>query len=94
MTARLQLREVGLGAGDQGGDKNPRHDAPPDAIESAFGVARGILIVITGTVAGVFHSRRTRAWVRWAERVGGALMLGAAFYFLYRASVYAGWLSP
>ncbi len=59
-----------------------------------FGVARGVPIVVTGSVAGrLFHLRHTREFIRWAERVGGALMFATAFYFLYQAAVYAGWLS-
>ncbi len=60
-----------------------------------FGLARGIPIVAAGTAAGLFaHLRRTHAFVRWVERTGGVLMLGAALYFLYQAAVYAGWLPP
>ena len=59
----------------------------------AFGLARGIPIVLAGTLAGTFaHLRRTRAFIRWVERAGGALMLASALYFLYQAAVYAGWL--
>jgi cytochrome c-type biogenesis protein len=61
----------------------------------AFGVARGIPIVVTGTVAGkLSRLRQTSAFIRWVERIGGALLLAAALYFFYQASVYAGWLSP
>jgi cytochrome c-type biogenesis protein len=60
-----------------------------------FGVARGIPIVVTGTVAAkVSRLRQTSTFIRWVERVGGALMFAAALYFLYQAAVYAGWLSP
>lgn len=60
-----------------------------------FGVARGIPIVVTGTVAGkMFHLRQTRTFIRWVERIGGALMFAAALFFLYQAAIYAGWLSP
>lgn len=61
----------------------------------AFGVARGIPIVVTGTVAAnVSGLRQTRAFIRWIERIGGALLIAAALYFLYQAAVYAGWVSP
>ena len=60
-----------------------------------FGLARGVPIVITGTIAGnLFHAKSTRAFIRWAERIGAALMLGAAAYFARQAALYAGWLSP
>jgi cytochrome c-type biogenesis protein len=58
-----------------------------------FGVARGIPIVIAGTLAGsLAHLRHTRRFALWAERVGGALTLAAAAYFTYQATLYAGWL--
>jgi cytochrome c-type biogenesis protein len=61
----------------------------------SFGVARGIPIVLAGTAAGtIARLRGTRRFVTLAERIGGALLLAAALYFLYRAAVYAGWLSP
>ena len=60
-----------------------------------FGLARGIPIVLAGTMAGTLaHLRHTRAFVLWVERTGGALMLAAALYFLFQASVFAGWLAP
>lgn len=30
----------------------------------------------------------------WIERFGGVLMLAAAAYFYYQASIYFGWVSP
>lgn len=60
-----------------------------------FGLARGVPIVSAGTAAGLFaHLRRTHAFVRWVERVGGVLLLAAATFFLYEAAFYAGWLMP
>ena len=60
-----------------------------------FGVARGIPIVVAGTVAGsLARLRGTRGFIRWIERAGGGLLLGAALYFFFQAAVYAGWLSP
>lgn len=61
----------------------------------AFGLARGIPIVVVGTVAGTLaHLPHTRGFIRWIERVGGALMLAAAAYFFYQAAIYFGWLMP
>lgn len=60
-----------------------------------FGLARGIPIVLAGTAAGlVVHLRRTYRFILWVERTGAALTLAAALYFLYQATVYAGWLPP
>lgn len=65
------------------------------ALMFTFGLARGIPIVAAGTAAGILaHLRRTRGFIRWAERAGGVLMLAAALYFLYQAAIFAGWLSP
>jgi cytochrome c-type biogenesis protein len=65
------------------------------ALMSTFGLARGIPIVAAGTAAGLFAQlRHTRVFIRWAERVAGALMLAAALYFFYQAAGYAGWLTP
>lgn len=59
-----------------------------------FGIARGVPMIIAGTLAGkLFRAKDTRGFVRWAERIGAALMLGAAVYFVYRAAVYSGWMS-
>lgn len=61
----------------------------------SFGIARGIPIVVTGTVAGkISRMRQTTTFIQWVERIGGGLMLAAAVYFLYQAAWYAGWLSP
>jgi cytochrome c-type biogenesis protein len=61
----------------------------------SFGVARGVPIVVTGSVAAkLSRLRQTSTFIRWVERIGGGLMLAAAVYFLYRAAWYAGWLSP
>ncbi|MCL4711792.1 MAG: cytochrome c biogenesis protein CcdA [Pseudorhodoplanes sp.] len=65
------------------------------ALMFTFGLARGIPIVLTGTVMGALsHLRHTGAFARWIERLGGALMLAAAMYFYYQALIYAGWLTP
>lgn len=60
-----------------------------------FGLARGIPIILAGTVAGsLAHLRYTGGFTRSVERLGGVLMLAAAAYFFYQAAVYAGWLAP
>lgn len=65
------------------------------ALMLAFGFARGIPIVLVGTVAGsLAHLRRTGTFTRSVERLGGVLMLAAAAYFFYEAAIYAGWLAP
>jgi cytochrome c-type biogenesis protein len=65
------------------------------ALMFTFGLARGIPIVATGTAVGTLaHLRRTRGFIRWAERAGGVLMLAAAIYFLYQVTIFAGWLPP
>ena len=65
------------------------------ALMLAFGLARGVPIVITGTLAGTLaHLRHTRAFTVWIERAGGILILAAAAFFFYQAAVYAGWGAP
>jgi len=65
------------------------------ALMFTFGLARGIPIVVAGTAAGALaRLRHTRVFILWAERAAGALMLVAALYFFYQATVYAGWLTP
>lgn len=65
------------------------------ALMFTFGLARGIPIVLAGTFVGALsHLRRTGPFTRWIERFGGALMLAAAMYFYYQATIYAGWLTP
>jgi len=60
-----------------------------------FGLARGIPIMLAGTIAGsLAHLRYTGTFTRSVERVGGVLMLAAAMYFFYQAAIYAGWLAP
>lgn len=60
-----------------------------------FGLARGIPIVLAGTIAGsLAHLRHTGTFTRSVERLGGVLMLAAAAYFFYQAAIYAGWLAP
>jgi cytochrome c-type biogenesis protein len=63
------------------------------ALMLTFGFARGVPIVLVGTVAGsLAHLRHTGTFTRSVERVGGVLMLAAAAYFFYQAILYAGWL--
>lgn len=60
-----------------------------------FGLARGIPIVLAGTIAGsLAHLRHTGTFTRSVERFGGVLMLAAAGYFFYQAAIYAGWFAP
>lgn len=60
-----------------------------------FGLARGVPIVLAGTVAGsLAHLRHTGTFTRSVERLGGVLMLAAAAYFFYQAAIFAGWLAP
>jgi len=62
---------------------------------ATFGLARGIPIVVAGTMAGsLAQLRHTRQFTLWAERIGGGIMMAAAIYFFYQAAVYAGWLPP
>jgi len=62
---------------------------------AAFGLARGIPIVVAATVAGSLATfRNTRRFTLWAERIGAMLMFAAALYFVYQAALYAGWLRP
>ena len=59
-----------------------------------FGLARGIPIVLAGTVTGsLAQLRHTGAFTRWVERLSGILMLAAAVYFLYQAAMYFGWIA-
>lgn len=63
------------------------------ALMATFGAFRGVPIVLAGTAAGLLkHSWRTWRFVQWFERLGGALLIAAALYFLYQALLYAGWL--
>lgn len=56
-----------------------------------FGLARGVPIVLAGTVAGsLAHLRHTGTFTRSVERLGGVLMLAAAAYFFYQAAIFAG----
>lgn len=60
-----------------------------------FGLARGIPIVLAGTVTGsLAQLRHTGTLTRWVERLSGILMLAAAVYFLYQAAIYFGWIAP
>lgn len=60
-----------------------------------FGLARGIPIIAAAAVAGraADFGRRHR-FTLWAERIGAALMFGAAVYFIDQGALYAGWLKP
>lgn len=58
-----------------------------------FGLGRSFPLVIAGTSAANFvQHRHSRLIVRWAERLGGLLLISAAVYFTWQAGRYAGWL--
>ena len=61
----------------------------------AFGVGRGVPVVLAGGVTGVLK-RLLGSWVlvERFERVGAVLFLLAAAYFGYQALFYAGWVPP
>jgi cytochrome c-type biogenesis protein len=60
----------------------------------AFGLARGIPIVVAATTAGsLAHLASLRRFTLWAERLGALLMAAAALYFLHGAAFYAGWVT-
>lgn len=59
-----------------------------------FGLSRGIPLVLVGAAAdGAKRVPRFTLWVPTVERVGGALLLIAALYFLYQSAA-AGGLAP
>lgn len=61
----------------------------------AFGIARGIPIVVAATMAGsLAHLGSMHRFTIWAERLGAALMIAAALFFLDQAALYAGWFRP
>jgi cytochrome c-type biogenesis protein len=61
------------------------------ALLFAFGVARGLPLVVAGAAAGsIKHLRHMAPIVPKVERAGGALVLAAALYFAYQAAGYAG----
>lgn len=74
------------------------HTADPllgAVLMGTFGLARGIPIVAAATMAVLLvNLQSTGRFTLWAERIGAALMLATALYFLYEAALYAGWLSP
>ncbi len=60
---------------------------------ATFGIARGVPIVIAGSLAGAAtQCSRTRHLTRLVERGGAVLMFAAAAYFTYQSFYYAGWL--
>ncbi|EFI53034.1 cytochrome c biogenesis protein CcdA [Afipia sp. 1NLS2] len=65
------------------------------ALMGAFGLARGIPIIVVATMAGRLASfRHTHRFTLWAERIGAALMFVSALYFFYQAALYGGWVRP
>lgn len=61
----------------------------------AFGLGRGVPILIAGTVASQL-ARWTELMhvAAWFEKVVGLLLLLAAAWFAYQGAVYAGWVAP
>ena len=60
-----------------------------------FGLARGVPLLVAGTVAGmVTQVHRAATWLPAIERVGGILLLLAAVFFLYQSAAYAGFATP
>lgn len=73
------------------------HTADPllgAVLMGTFGLARGIPIVAAATAVLLVNLQSTGRFTLWAERIGAALMLATALYFLYEAALYAGWPSP
>lgn len=65
------------------------------ALLFAFGVARGIPIVMVGAAADLLPRLfPVMFWMPVIERVGGGLLLVAAAAFAYQGGVYAGWFPP
>lgn len=60
----------------------------------AFGIGRGVPIVLAATVTG-FLARTLDAMraVAWLERIVGLLMLGASVWLAYQGAIYAGWVT-
>lgn len=65
------------------------------ALLLAFGLGRGVPILIAGTVAG-----RLARWTElmhatlWFEKIVGIVLLVAAAWFAYQGAIYAGWVAP
>lgn len=55
-----------------------------------FGIARGVPIIIAGTTAAsLANMKHTGNFMLWAERIGGGLLIAAALYFAWQATIYA-----
>lgn len=62
---------------------------------STFGVFRALPMVAVGMAAGLLRQTwRTWRFVKWFERIGGALLIAAAGYFFLQALIYARWIPP
>lgn len=61
----------------------------------AFGLGRGVPILLAGTVAGVL-ARMTNVMhiAVWFDSAVGILLLGAALWLAFQGAIYAGWLAP
>ncbi|WP_435104097.1 cytochrome c biogenesis CcdA family protein [Arhodomonas sp. AD133] len=63
------------------------------ALLFTFGLARGIPVMIAGSLTGsVKHVRWLAPWVVRVEAAGGIVLLFVAGYFLYLSAVYGQWL--
>ncbi len=61
----------------------------------AFGIGRGVPIVLAGTMTGVLARVAELTYVAWwFDRIVGVLLLAAALWFAYQGAIYAGWMSP
>ncbi len=60
-----------------------------------FGLARGLPLLLAGTMAGMLTGvRRIAPWIPTLEKACSVLLFAAAVYFLYQSAVFLGWLPP
>lgn len=65
------------------------------ALMFAFGLARGVPLLVAGATAGaVSHLRTVTLWIPRLEQAGGILVLLAAGFFAYQSAAYAGLAPP
>lgn len=65
------------------------------ALMFAFGLARGLPLMLAGVAVGaVSHLRTVTLWIPRVERAGGILVLLAAAFFLHQSAAYAGLVPP
>lgn len=61
----------------------------------AFGLARGVPLVLAGAITGGAASfRPAMRWIPKIERLGGVVVLVAGVFFLYQSAAYAGLAPP